>query len=387
MKASDKTRARHLRAFKVLSAIIRPIFYRMYRYTPVPVTGVEGPFLVFSNHNADLDAVLVNLAFKEQMYFVASEHIFRKGFLSKLLVRYFDPISRLKGGTEASAAMEMLRRLRRGYNICVFAEGDRSFNGLTCPIPPATGKLAKAAGVTVITYKLEGGYLTTPRWGKKMRHGEMLGYTVNVYSKEQIKQMSADEVNAVLASDLYEDAYARQVEHPVRYKGKDRAEWLETALYICPSCGGIGTLKSQKNEFYCDCGLNLEYTEYGYLEGNVPYKTVTHWDNWQTERLSEIAKEPGDASLFTDENVRLICVMPDHKEETIAQGTLTMNREYIECGGTKLFISDISAMALYGRANVTFTHKDGHYELLSVPPFCGRKYFQLFELLKKETEK
>lgn len=383
MKASDKTRARHLRAFKVLSTIIRPIFYRMYRYTPVPVTGVEGPFMVFSNHNADLDAVLVNLAFKEQMYFVASEHIFRKGFLSKLLVRYFDPISRLKGGTEASAAMEMLRRLRRGYNICVFAEGDRSFNGLTCPIPPATGKLAKAAGVTVITYKLEGGYLTTPRWGKKMRHGEMLGYTVNEYSKEQIKLMSADEVNAVLASDLYEDAYARQAEHPVRYKGKDRAEWLETALYICPSCGRIGTLKSRKNEFFCDCGLNLEYTEYGYLEGKTPYKTVTEWDKWQTERLSEIVKEPGDGPLFTDENVRLMRVMPDHKEETIAQGTLTMNREYIECGGTKLSISDISAMALYGRANVTFTHKDGHYELLSVPPFCGRKYFQLFELLKK----
>ncbi len=339
--------------------------------------------MVFSNHNADLDAVLVNLAFKEQMYFVASEHIFRKGFLSKLLVRYFDPISRLKGGTEASAAMEMLRRLRRGYNICVFAEGDRSFNGLTCPIPPATGKLAKAAGVTVITYKLEGGYLTTPRWGKKMRHGEMLGYTVNVYSKEQIKQMSADEVNAVLASDLYEDAYARQAEHPVRYMGKDRAEWLETALYICPSCGRIGTLKSRKNEFHCDCGLNLEYTEYGYLEGKTPYKTVTEWDKWQTERLSEIAKESGDGPLFTDENVRLMRVMPDHKEETIAQGTLTMNREYIECGGTKLSISDISAMALYGHANVTFTHKDGHYELLSVPPFCGRKYFQLFELLKK----
>jgi 1-acyl-sn-glycerol-3-phosphate acyltransferase len=387
MKGTDKARKRHLRAFKVLSAVVRPIFYRLFRYTPVPVTGVEGPFLVFSNHNADLDAVLVSLAFKEQMYFVASEHIFRKGFLSKLLVRYLDPISRLKGGTEASSAMEMLRRLRRGCNICVFAEGDRSFNGLTFPIPPATGKLAKAAGVPVITFKLEGGYLTTPRWGKKMRHGKMLSYTVNVYSPEQLKSMSADEVNRALALDLFEDAYARQEQEPVRFKGKDRAEWLETALYLCPNCGRSGTLRSHKNEFFCDCGLHAEFTEYGYLEGNTPYRTVTEWDAWQIGRLDEIVKEKNSAPVFTDANVRLVRVLPDHKDEQIAQGILTMYREYIECGGTKLYISDISAMAVYGRANVTFTHREGHYEILGAPPFCGRKYFQLFELLKKNAGK
>ncbi len=341
--------------------------------------------MVFANHNAELDPVLVNLAFKEQMYFVASEHIFRKGFFSKLLVRYFDPVSRLKGGTEASAAMEMLRRLRRGYNICVFAEGDRSFNGVTFPIPPATGKLAKAAGVPVITYKLEGGYLTTPRWGKKMRRGKMLGYTVNVYSPSELKAMSADEVNRVLAEDLFEDAYERQEQDPVRFRGKDRAEWLETALYLCPSCGGAGTLRSHKNEFFCGCGLRAEFTEYGYLEGNAPYKTVTEWDAWQAERLKEIAKEDGSGPVFTDANVRLVRVLPDHKEEPVAQGILTMYRDRIECGGTTLFIADISAMAVYGRANVTFTHREGHYELLGAPPFCGRKYFQLFGFLKENA--
>ncbi|MEN6470104.1 MAG: lysophospholipid acyltransferase family protein [Clostridiaceae bacterium] len=363
--------------------MLKPLFLRMFRYTPVPVTGVKGPFLIFANHNADLDPVLVNLAFDEQMYFVASEHIFRKGFLSKLLVRYFDPISRLKGGTEASAAMEMLRRLRRGHNICVFAEGDRSFNGLTFPIPPATGKLAKAAGVPVVTFKLEGGYFTTPRWGKKMRRGKMLGYTVNVYEPPALKNMSADEVNRILAEDLFEDAYARQEQERVRFKGKDRAEWLETALYICPRCGGIGTLHSHKNEFFCDCGLRAQFTEYGYLEGDTPYTTIAEWDAWQTHRLKEIAAEQSAAPVFTDENVRLVRVLPGHAEEPADAGRLTMCRDRLTCGETTLLISDISAMAVYGRANVTFTHTDGHFELLAAPPFCGRKYFELFRMIKE----
>lgn len=382
MAAAEKDRARHLRAFRVLCFLIRPLFLRMFRYTPVRVTGIKGPFLVLANHNADLDPVLVSLAFDEQMYFVASEHIFRKGFLSKLLVRYLDPISRLKGGTEASAAMEMLRRLKRGYNICVFAEGDRSFNGLTFPIPPATGKLAKAANVPVITYKLEGGYFTTPRWGKKMRRGKMLGYTVNVYEPATLKGMSADEVNRAIAQDLFEDAYARQEHEPVRFRGKDRAEWLEMALYLCPRCQRTGTLHSRKNKLFCDCGLHAEFSEYGCLEGDTPYRTATEWDAWQTEKLKEVAAEQSGDAVFADENVRLVRVLSGHGEQLAAQGRLTMYRDRIECGGVTLLLCDISAMAVYGKNNVTFTHKDGHFELLAKPPFCGRKYLELYGILK-----
>ena len=386
MPGTSRDRLRHLRAFHFFKSLVKPLLCRMYRYTPVKATGISGPFLLLANHNANLDPVLMGLAFDEQMYFVASEHIFRKGLLSKLLVRYFDPISRLKGGTEASAAMEMLRRLKKGYSVCVFAEGDRSFNGLTYPIPISTGKLARAAGVPVVTFKLEGGYLTAPRWSKNMRHGKMLGYVVNVYQPEQIKDMYVDEVNRRIAEDLFEDAYARQEQEMVRFKGKDLAEWLESALYICPNCGGIGTLQSHKNTFSCICGMEAEYTEYGYLEGNAPYKTVTAWDAWQTKRLKEIAAEHSDASIFSDENVNLVRVLPEHKEELFAKGRLLMYRDRIECGGVTLLLRDISAVAVYGRANVTFTHKDGHFELLAEPPFCGRKYFQLFQTLTQGTE-
>ncbi len=382
MERPEKDRLRHLRAFRFFKFLVKPFFLHRFRYTPVKPEGIKGPFLLFANHNAELDPVLVGLTFDEQMYFVASEHIFRKGFLSKLLVRYLDPISRLKGGTEASAAMEMLRRLRRGSSICVFAEGNRSFNGLTFPIPPATGKLAKTAGVPVVTFRLTGGYFTTPRWAKKMRRGKMSGQVVNVYEPSALKAMSVDEVNGILARDLFEDAYARQEREMTRFRGKDLAEWLETALYLCPNCGKAGTLKSRKNLFTCTCGLKAEYTEFGFLEGNAPYTTVTAWDTWQVGKLKELAAEQSDAPVFTDENVRLMRVLPGHKEALEAEGRLAMYRDRIECGGRTLFLCDISAMAVYGRANVTFTHKDGHFELLSAPPFCGRKYFELFYALK-----
>ncbi len=134
--------------------------------------------------------------------------------------------------------------------MCLFAEGNRSYNGVTGPIFPATGKLAKATGASLVTYRFEGGYLTTPRWSRSTRKGNMRGYVVNVYSPEQLKTMSPEEVNQRIREDIMEDAFDRQLTMPYRYKGKDLAKGLEHALYFCPKCGKTGTLHSSKKHFF-----------------------------------------------------------------------------------------------------------------------------------------
>ena len=90
--------------------------------------------LVVANHNMDYDPILVSMAFDDHLYFVASEHVFRWGLLSRLLVWAFAPIARMKGTADAQSAMQILRTLRKGRNVCLFAEGNRSFNGVTGPI-------------------------------------------------------------------------------------------------------------------------------------------------------------------------------------------------------------------------------------------------------------
>jgi hypothetical protein len=47
------------------------------------------------------------------MYFVSSEHVFRKGFLSWLLVYLFAPIARVKGMTDATAALNIIRTIKK----------------------------------------------------------------------------------------------------------------------------------------------------------------------------------------------------------------------------------------------------------------------------------
>lgn len=151
-------KARHKRAYTFLRGLISPFFKRMFNYTYPIVKDIEGPYIVLANHNLELDPVLVAMAFPKQMYFVASEHIMRKGFGTWFLMRYLKPIIRVKGKVEVKTVSEILRTVRGGDNVCIFAEGARSFNGLTRDILASTGKMVRRSGATLITYRLEGGY-------------------------------------------------------------------------------------------------------------------------------------------------------------------------------------------------------------------------------------
>ena len=241
---------RHQIFWKIIRFIAPSVLKPLYKYSYELAPKLEPPYLVFSNHNGDLDPALVALSFPQQMYFVASEHVYRAGFASKILRFVFEPIAKRKGTADAVTVMKSIRALREGKNVCTFPEGQKSFNGITGEINIATGKLVKASKASLVTYKLEGGYFTTPRWGKGIRKGKMHGSIVNIYNKEDLEKLSPEEITDLVKKDLYEDAYQKQSQTPIAYKGKNLAEGIEHALCLCPECKQIDTLFSKKNSVF-----------------------------------------------------------------------------------------------------------------------------------------
>ena len=147
----------------VFRLLLSPILKRIYAFRTDRAAMLPAPFLVVANHVTAADPVLLQLSFRQQMYFVASEHLMQKGFLSRLLRFVFDPIVRRKGDSAVTAVKEMLTCLKNGQNVCVFPEGTCSFDGTNSPMLPTIGRLAKTAGVTLVTYRFEGGFFTLPR--------------------------------------------------------------------------------------------------------------------------------------------------------------------------------------------------------------------------------
>jgi len=383
MAEDERAYQRQRRAYKALYRPAKLLMKGLLNYTYELGPRTEGPCLILSNHVTDFDPILVGLSFPEHMYYVAGENVMRMGFLSKVVTRYASVIQRIKGTTDAEAALQILRTLRKGRNVCMFAEGNRTFTGETLPIAPATAKLVKMSRSTLVTYRLTGGYLSTPRWSTHRRKGRMYGAPVGVYPPEEIKKMSEAEISALLARDLYENAYDTQAKAPVAFRGKALAETLETALYLCPKCRRIDTLHSQGDRFFCDCGLSMTLDEFGFFRGDgLPFKTPLDWDKWQTGEMERLAETMGEEAAFSDEGQTLNRKEDDHSLTPLVTGTMALYRDRLTVGDLAFPLRDLRGIGLIQRQGMVFSTADGDYAVTATRLRCVRKYQTLFEFLK-----
>ena len=372
---------RHVWIYRFLSVLVRPVLLAKFNLSGEKLQA-DGPFLLVSNHVTGWDPLLVGVCLGgRQAYFVASEHIFRLGLLTKLLHWLLAPIPRRKASTGMDTVKACLRHLHAGHSVCLFAEGEQCWDGRTGPIFPATGKLAKSSGAALVTFRLEGGYLSLPRWGKHICRGAVHGHPVGVYSPEELKKLSPQEINALIERDIAEDAWARQHQRPVRYRGKRRAEGMERALYACPGCRRIGTLRTDRDRVFCPCGFERRYTEYGFFEPREPFETLADWDLWQREllRARDFAHE-GDL-LFQDEGLELKRIQSDHREELLALGTLRQFEDRLECADWRFPLPEIRSMAMVQAHLLLFSSGGNYYQLRSSTGVNLRKYLEIWKEL------
>ena len=380
----EKAYKRHRRVFAFLRHTVGPLITRRlgYHYNKTKVGTL--PTIIISNHTTDFDPILVASSFREHMYFVASEHIFRWGFYSRLIRFFFAPIARTKGQAAVSTVLTIMRLLKSGHNVCIFAEGVRTLSGMNEPIAPATGKLVKASGAQLVTFRIEGGYFTTPAWGHGIRRGRMSGRFVRRYTPEELKEMSVAEISEAICRDIREDAYESQEKSPVAFRGKAPAEHLEKVLYLCPACHRLATLRSEGASFSCECGLSGTYNEFGGLEGDaLAFNTVSEWFLWQREYLPTLVESTGTGFIHMSRDQQLVSVSDETGAVPAAEGLLALGSESLTIAGFVFPLSEINDFAIHGGTVLIFFHKGIHYEIKSPYPRSALLYQDLFYLLKE----
>lgn len=350
---------KHQIIYSILRAIVSVYLFIKFRYRKEMATDLPENYIVVANHLTNWDSLFVATAFKKQMYFVASEHLARMKVFP-LIDSLLHPIMRRKGTKAVSTVKEVIKVTRKGGNIAIFPEGDRAWDGITCPIMPATGKMIKSAKCGLVTYKIEGAYFLNPRWSLTVRKGHVTGKMGGVYTKEEVAAMSPEEIEQVIARDLYEDAYVAQEKNPLPYKGERLAEGLENLLFYCPECGKMDTFVSKENMVTCkECGHSFRYTEYGNLEGTA-FTTIRDFSKWQKEKVIEDA---ANGKAYTAESGNLIMVDHQHNTVQVTSGTVYMDREKFVCGQEEFLMDEINELAIHSRNCIVFTVGQKYYEM------------------------
>lgn len=375
----------HLTVWKYGAKFVRTWMKNMFKIEYEPFHA-QGPCLIIANHVTAWDPLLVaGGAPDHQMYFVASEHLFRKGLVSKVIRFLVDPIARKKGSTGADTAMATLRRIRNGCSVCIFGEGEVTWDGVSRPSFAGTGTLARACGGNLVTYRLEGGHFARPRWAKSVCKGRMKGHIVHVYTPEELKAMTADEVAAAIDRDLYEDAYERQAQEPVEFKGARLADRMETALFYCPKCEKIGHLKGKGDYIACTCGYRTRVTNYGTFLPPYPFGNMKEWDQWQHEKLTEQFRT-NTLPDFADPDAQaaLVEIGDQHVITPLACGELSLKDRALACVNYTFPLNEVEQLAIVQTNILLFSHQGKYYEIRTRVGVNLRKYLHIWKLVKEQ---
>ncbi len=362
------------RFFWPIAYFIDRILVRLKFKIKYEICSVEEPCIVISNHVTNWDPLLLTLSFpKKQLGFVANEHIFRNKFTSKLINFFFELIARRKGSSGADTVMACLRRLRSGGSICLFAEGETTWDGISIAVPSATGKMVRTSGVTLVTYRIEGGYLSLPRWAKTSRRGMLRGHPVGVYSPEQLKAMKPNEITELINRDIYENAWERQRREHNKYKGRNLAEGMERAVFLCPQCRRIDTMTGAGDHISCKCGFSLRFTDEGSFDPPVPFETIRQWNLWQDDSMARGDFVHTD-ELFSDGGVVLKRILQGHEEEELYEGRAVQLEDRLVVGDRSFPLTDISNMAMFKTHALLFSVGEEYFELKANKTAAMRKY-------------
>lgn len=380
-----RTQKRQDAAYRLLRCLALPYFTRKFNASFDEEPKLDGPALVICNHVTELDFFFAARVFKTPMNFVIGRGLLQNPLLGYFLVNIMGAIPKQKGTSDPSTTMAMLRRLRQGRNVCLFAEGNTTFNGRTGPFPAATGGLLRVVGASLVILRIEGAYFALPRWGRGIRRGRTAVRVAGVYTKEQLAGMSAEEVNAVLEQGLQEDAYKRQESEQVTYYGKNTAEGLEHALYLCPACHAQNSLNGYGDRLVCGaCKTEAAFTPQGYLKGGFRFETIADWTDWQREELKHALAQDRIEDLPFDERHSLYVHGNDGALEKIAEGPMAMDGQGLVVGDFEAPLLDILGFEIYRKKIIQFTLKNGmHYQSGPKPGFNALKYRDLFELAKE----
>lgn len=398
---------RHTLVFNLLRPFFRAYLRVIYNYRAYdcPEPAIGSPALILANHNCNLDPFLLALSFRRPVFFVASDHIFRLGFISSLIRFLVAPIPIVKSQVDLKTLRTIRHIMTAGGLVGLFPEGNRSFSGRTGWISPATGKLARQLKCTLVLYRIDGGYLTTPRWARTRRRGKMQGRAVRIMQPQELAAMEPAQIQQIIEKELYVDAYAEQIRMPLSFKGRHLAENLELALFVCPRCHSLTSLHSHDNLLACTCGLRVKINPLGFFEPQDDWSrrqyddgkmldTVAVWDKWQKDYLIDLlagTDEPvwlKDRSqpIFSDAKQQLVRPKRAVRSDKLARGSLVLYADRLvfqsAVNNWQFNLENISRIIVHGRMTLQFTTSDGQtYEVRTRILRSAYKYVILFNLL------
>lgn len=385
-KTTKWIQPQHKIVVPILRELFRPIALWLYHLKVERFIEENGrQYLVLANHQTGFDQFFPSFAFKQHLYYVASEDIFSMGWVSKVIQWIANPIPIKKQVTDIRAVMNCMKVKKEGGSIAIFPEGNRTFSGETGAMNPAIGGLAKKLGLPIAFLKIEGGYGVQPRWSDVRRKGKMKAYVASVLEPEEYQSWTNDQLYQYIRKELYQN----EANSDASFYHSKSAEYLERVLYVCPHCG-ITHFESSGDTVKCtSCGRTARYLPNKEFSGDFPFRYMLDWYNYQEDYMNNLDTRSLTAEPIIRDTCSLYQVALYSKKQCLAEHVdLALYGDRIEMSGgyTKTFrFDELETITILGKNKLDIYHEDVVYQVQSDKRFNALKYLNLYHRYKNLT--
>ena len=343
----------------------------------------DRPYLILYNHQTAFDQFFVGSAFKGPVYYLASEDLFSKSWVSSLIRWLVAPIPIKKQSTDISAIKNCIRVSREGGTIAIAPEGNRTFSGKTEYMSASIATLARKLSLPIALYHIEGGYGVHPRWSDVVRKGKMRAYVSRVIEPEENANMTNDELFLEIERGLYVNEAVAENE----FYHKKRAEYLERAIYVCPYCG-LSVFESHDDVIECKkCGRKVTYQTNTQLKGvdfDFPFEFVNDWYEYQKEFVNNLdLTEYIEKPLYVDKINLSEVIVYKKKIKLLENANISLYGDRFVINENEesqivLSFDDVSAVSVLGRNKINIYYNKHIYQIKSDKRFNALKYVNIY---------
>ena len=264
------------------------------KVTKTNCEGLKPPYILLCNHNAFYDfQVATHAIFPHRAnYIIAID-----GFIGmEWLVRRVGGICKRKFTTDLMLIRQIKKCVNNGDVVILYPEARYSLCGTQSELPESLGQMCKMMRVPVVTLNCSGHHLRNPFWNTKNRHVPYTeAHLQQLFTAEQLKEASVEEVNARIAEALTYDDFAWQKKNNIKITASYRAEGLHKVLYQCPHCKTEYRMTSKGDTLKCGhCSKTWKMTELGEIvaqSGETEFSHIPDWYEWQRENVRREVRE------------------------------------------------------------------------------------------------
>lgn len=290
--------------------------------------GKKEPCLILMNHSCFLDLKIASAClFPRPFHIVCTSD----GFVGKnLLMRFIGCIPTMKFVTDLTLVRDMLHVTRNlGGAILMYPEASYSFDGTATTLPESLGSFVKMLGVPVVMIRTYGAFTRTPLYNNLRARKVCVSADMEyLFSPEEIREMSADDLMAVLRQRFSFDSFAWQRDNGIVIDHPERADGLSRVLYKCPHCLSENGMHAEGIHITCTvCGKYYTLREDGQMEACDGCTEFPHIPDWYAWERSCVRRELEEGTYCLDIPVEIRMQVDTRAIYRVGTGRLCHNRE------------------------------------------------------------